>query len=62
MLISYVSCCPFCGEHLLGDGFIQVLNCPNADYDWIQYVEPDANPVYCKLGLPIQSATPDLIN
>lgn len=42
--------CPHCGEHLEGDGFTSVVNCPNNSNEDIYYMEPDAGPVYCEIG------------
>lgn len=47
MVISYVPCCKNCGEHLLGDGYTDVMHCPYADDDATLNAEPDSGPVYC---------------
>jgi hypothetical protein len=53
--------CPNCNEHLEGDGYAQVLHCPNSDSAEIESAEPDAPAIYCtgdvadelpKLGVP----------
>ena len=44
-LLTYRRSCPNCGEHLIGDGYKEVIHCPYADLS-LGY-EPDANPVYC---------------
>lgn len=39
--------CRKCGENMVGDGYTQVLQCPNAgDLDDKCY-EPDAGPIEC---------------
>lgn len=40
--------CIECGEPLEGDGYRTVMRCPNATDTEIDYLEPDANPVYCE--------------
>lgn len=39
--------CKTCGEPMEGDGYNDVIHCPNVDVTGIGY-EPDANPVYCE--------------
>ncbi|MGY3868146.1 hypothetical protein ACW5W4_01120 [Aeromonas crassostreae] len=45
-LFAYRLTCPFCGEFLSGDGYTQVLHCPDTQSDYDSF-EPDASPVYC---------------
>lgn len=40
--------CPNCGERMEGDGYTDVLHCPNSDED-ISDREPDSSPVYCEV-------------
>jgi hypothetical protein len=40
--------CSNCNEHLEGDGYTQVLHCPNSDSSEIESTEPDAPAIYCK--------------
>ena len=39
--------CKNCGEPMEGDGYNDVIHCPNVDVTGIG-CEPDANPVYCE--------------
>lgn len=43
---AYRPTCPFCGEFMEGDGYSDVLHCPNTEADYGSF-EPDASPVYC---------------
>lgn len=45
--IPWEPCCGNCGERLEGDGYKEVLHCPNAAEATYEFHEPDANPVYC---------------
>lgn len=56
--------CINCGAHMVGDGYKQVLHCPDAVEDDFIGREPDANAVYCRhvtdevareLSLPVTS-------
>jgi len=42
--------CPVCGGTMVGDGHTQVLHCENVDDPELDYMEPDAPPVYCSDG------------
>lgn len=39
--------CKNCGERMVGDGYSQVIRCPNTPED-TDIMEPDAQAVYCK--------------
>lgn len=39
--------CKVCGERYEGDGYSEVLHCPNADDELWVYDEPDSAPVDC---------------
>lgn len=41
-------CCKNCNEPLEGDGYTEVLHCPNVDVIGEGYA-PDESPVYCCL-------------
>jgi len=39
--------CESCGGTMHGDGYTAVLHCEYADEVKLDYLEPDAGPVYC---------------
>ena len=42
--------CPNCHEDLEGDGYKEVIHCPNAVIFMYADVEPDSNPIYCNFN------------
>ena len=43
--------CKNCGESYEGDGYKIPYRCPNSEYEDWNSVEPDANPIDCKLDI-----------
>lgn len=43
---AYRPTCPFCGEFMEGDGYSDVLHCPNTEADYSSSA-PDDSPFYC---------------
>lgn len=43
---SYTPYCRNCGEHLIGDGYTSVMQCPYTEEDTLS-MEPDYGPVFC---------------
>ena len=39
--------CKKCNERMDGDGYRDVVRCPNADDETYRYHAPDEGPVYC---------------
>lgn len=47
--------CRNCGEQMYGDGYKVVISCPNiseSQQSEVEFMEPDADPVYCEEELP----------
>lgn len=42
-----MSYCKTCGEQLEGDGYKNILHCPNAEESTYDSLLPDEGPVYC---------------
>lgn len=43
------TCCHVCGGTWIGDGHTTVRHCENAEFEDYQYVEPDAQPIPCRI-------------
>lgn len=43
------TCCHVCGSTWSGDGHTTVLHCENAEFDDYRDVEPDAQPIPCRI-------------
>lgn len=43
--------CKNCGESYEGDGYKIPYHCPNSEDEDRDFVEPDANPIDCKLDI-----------
>ena len=39
--------CPNCGNDMVGDGYLVVRHCPNADPALVDCAEPDAPAIHC---------------